>query len=466
MKKNLFILLGMLTLLTGIFTRSLSASETGALDTQTLQELKNSIKLDESTRALMNAITNNDINKLVLNRQLVNQHNDVFNLKLDVKGITNQKRSGRCWMFAGLNIMRPTARKKFNLNTFEFSEAYLFFWDKLEKANFLLESIIETRKRDIDDREIQALLSNPVPDGGWWNYVVALIEKYGVVPKEIMPETANTSNTRMMNKILNSLVRQYAAELRRLADQGKKESQLRARKKEMLKDVYRLLILHFGTPPERFTWRYEDKDKNIIEKSYTPLEFYHDAVGFDLTEYITLFDYPVHPYATHYQINFCRNMADVPDMDFLNVGIDRLKECALNALKDGEPVWFAADVGWQMERDHGIMEDGIYDYNTLYRLKGEMSKAERILYRASTPNHAMVFVAADTVNGKPVKWRVENSWGKDKGDGGYWTMYDNWFDKYVYTVIVNKKYLTPEELELLKTKPKKLPAWDPMRTFF
>jgi len=419
--------------------------------------------MDGTTRALINAVTNNDIKSLVLNRELVNKNNEVFNVSTDVEGITNQKSTGRCWMFAGLNIMRPTARNKFNLKSFEFSQSYLFFWDKLEKSNMFLEAIIETRDRPVDDRELQVLLKDPAADGGWWNYVVNLIEKYGVVPKEVMPETENSSKSRMMNKALETMVRQYAVELRGMAKAGKKETDLRTRKMEMLKNVYRLLVMHLGLPPDEFSWRYEDKDKNIVEKKYTPLQFYQEAVGFDLNQYVTILDYPVYPYYQHYQIDYCRNMPDKADMDFINLDMGQIKAYTLKSLLDKEPVWFAADASWQMERDNGIMEDGIYDYQSLYGFEEKMTKAERVQYQVSIPNHAMVFVAADTADGQATKWKVENSWGADLGDKGYWTMYNNWFDKYVFTVIINKKYLPEKVLAILQTKSKTLPAWDPLR---
>ena len=441
----------------------LSAAPSRELNKTALEEIKSSLQMDGTTRALINAVTNNNIKSLVLNRELVNKNNEVFNVSTDVEGITNQKSTGRCWMFAGLNIMRPTARNKFNLKSFEFSQSYLFFWDKLEKSNMFLEAIIETRDRPVDDRELQVLLKDPAPDGGWWNYVVNLIEKYGVVPKEVMPETENSSKSKMMNKVLETMVRQYAVELREMAKTGKKETDLRTRKMEMLKNVYRLLVMHLGLPPDEFSWRYEDKDKNIVEKKYTPLQFYQEAVGFDLNQYVTILDYPVYPYYQHYQIDYCRNMPDKADMDFINMDMEQIKAYTLKSLLDKEPVWFAADAGWQMERDNGIMENGIYDYQSLYGFKEKMTKAERVQYQVSIPNHAMVFVAADTADGQATKWKVENSWGADLGDKGYWTMYNNWFDKYVFTVIINKKYLPEKVLTILQTKPKILPVWDPLR---
>lgn len=432
------------------------------LDAATLEQLKKSFPSTAAQRAAMNALTANDLHKLVLNREMVNRHNEVFNVKTEVKGITDQKSTGRCWLFAGLNLMRPAARQKFNLENFEFSQSYLFFYDKLEKSNFFLEFIIETRKRAMDDRELQDMLKEPIGDGGWWNYVVSLIEKYGVVPIELMPETESSSKSNRLNQILENLLRQDAADLRTLSQQGKNIAQLREQKLEMLKKIYQLLVLYLGTPPEKFTWHYQDKDDKIFENDYTPLSFYQEAVGFELKKYVTLFDHPVHPYNKHYQVNFRRNLADLSDMNFLNIEIGRLKEFALKSLLNKEPVWFAADVSWQMERENGIMAEGIYDYESLLGFTFHMSKAERIAYRASSANHAMALVGADTVEGKANKWRVENSWGTDTGDQGYWTMYDSWFDRYVFTIIIHEKYLPAEVLELLQTKPVILPSWDPL----
>ncbi|MCK4236164.1 MAG: hypothetical protein KAX38_03525, partial [Candidatus Krumholzibacteria bacterium] len=310
-----------------------------------IKKVEGSFKLDPGTRALMNAITNNNAKDLAFNRELFGGYNDIFNFKIEAKGITDQESSGRCWLFAGLNIMRPALIEKYNLSSFEFSENYLFFWDKLEKANMFLEAIIETRKSDINDRELQVLLKDPVPDGGWWSYVVSLIDKYGVVPKNFMPETKNSSKTRMMNAVVNRMMRHDAAKLRRLAAGGKKESDLRALKVDMLKSVYRILALHLGVPPKEFTWRYKDKDEKIVEGDYTPVSFYREAVGVDLGEYISIFDHPVHPYNKYYRIRFCRNMPDLPDMDFINLNVDRLKDFALKAVLNNEPTWFAADVG-------------------------------------------------------------------------------------------------------------------------
>jgi bleomycin hydrolase len=437
-----------------------------ALTPEVLKELRASFTLDAQTRALMNAITNNDLKSLALNRELYNKSDDVFNYKVDAKGITDQAMSGRCWLFAGLNIMRPAVMKKYNLSEFEFSQTYLFFWDKLEKANLFLEAVIETRDRDLDDRELQVLTKDPIPDGGWWSFVVALIDKYGAVPKEVMAETNNTKNTGMMNVLLARLLRHDAVELRAMAAKGAKVSALEARRVEMLKDVYRVLVFSFGLPPDTFVWRYEDKDDKAHEATYTPLAFYKDVAGVNLGDYVAIFDHPGKPYNKHYLLKYDRNLADAPDMDFVNMSIRDVKGFVLKALYAGEPVWFAADAGAENDKKDGIFALGMYDFHSLLGVNMDLSKKDRILYFDSSPNHAMVFVGADTLAGKPLKWRVENSWGTDVGDKGYWTMYDDWFDQYVYGVIVNKSYLPESVLAILSMKPETLPAWDPMREMF
>jgi len=455
-----------LFVITVVWITRVSGQDTEDLSADVLSQLRQSVKDAAQTRMLINAITNNEVHDLVLNREVINRHNEVFNLQTEAKGITDQKSTGRCWMFAGLNIMRPAVMKKFNLSEFEFSQSYLFFWDKLEKVNMFLEAMIAMREREIDDRELQILISDPAPDGGWWNYVVSLIQKYGVVPQSVFPETHNSSNSGRMNKAVGTLARQYAAELRKMAREGITEESLRARKFEMLKSVYRMLVLHLGIPPNEFVWRFQDNEKNVREQTYTPESFYHEAVAFDLPQYVSIFDYPVYPYAQRYQIDYCRNIWDMADMDFINLPIDSLKAQALRSLQDGEPVWFAADVGWQMERKLGIMAADLYDYSDLYGLPFVINKSDRLAYRATSPNHAMAFVAADVRDGRIDKWRVENSWGTDNGAKGYWTMYSDWFEEYVFTVIINKKYLSQDVIRMLDMEPKRLPAWDPMRNTF
>jgi bleomycin hydrolase len=435
---------------------------THGIDQSSLEKLRSSFIMNETDKALQNAISNNDINKLALNREMVNQHNDLYNIKIDAKGITDQKSTGRCWMFAGLNLLRPAMLKKYNIAKFEFSQSYLFFWDKLEKFNYFLEAIIETRHKPIDDRELQTLVDGPIGDGGWWTYYTALIEKYGTMPKENMPETINSEKSKMMNKTIEYLALQDASILRKQSASGLSLKELQELKFGMLEEVYKILVYHLGIPPKNFNWRYVDKDDKITEKSYTPQQFYKEVVGINLNDYVTIFNHPVHPFKKLYQVKFRRNMAEETDMTFINLDIEAAKLYTLNSLLDNEPVWFAADVSWQMERKIGIMAEGIYQYDALFGIEYQMSKAERIQYGVSSANHAMAFIGADTVEGKAVKWRVENSWGTDLGNKGYWTMYDSWFNQYVFTLIIHKRYLPEKVLAILKTKPTQLPTWEPL----
>ncbi len=439
------------------------SNKEGALTSDVIREVRQSFKMDAVTRALMNALTNNDIKKLALNRQMYVAHDNLFNHKIKTKGITNQKSSGRCWLFAGLNIMRPQVIEKYKLKEFEFSQSYLFFWDKFEKANTFLELIIETRDRDPLDRELQMILESPFSDGGLWIYVVELIEKYGVVPKSVMPESEQTSKTGMMDRLISRKLRQDAAILREMSQNGATVPQLRERKVEMLKSIYRMLALNFGVPPKKFQWRYESKDTVVSEvKTYTPKSFFKEVVDVDLRDYVPIYNHPARAYNKLYQMYLSRNIYDRPDNIFVNLDTKQMREFALKQLLDNQPVYFACDVSKEDSYEHGIMSPKIYDYETFYGLDFSMSKKDKFRYRESRSTHAMVFVGVDTLKGRPAKWLVENSWGDKKGDKGYWTMYDEWFDEYVYKVIINKKHLSKRVLDILKTEPIVLPPWDPM----
>jgi len=363
--------------------------------------------------------------------------------------------------------MRPAVIEKYKLSSFEFSQNYLAFWDKMEKANCFLEQVIEFRDRDPLDREMEILLRDPFPDGGWWKYVVELIEKYGVVPKEVMPETRSSENTGMMNGVVGTKLRADAVKLRDMNEQGKPDTELRAEKERMLAEVYRMLVMNLGEPPTEFPWRFEDRDSVVSEiKMYTPLKFYEDFVGVDLNEYVSVFNDPTKDFGKYYRIRLSRNMYDREDVSYANVEIGVLSDAAMKSVLDDEPVWFACDVGKDQDGEHGIMAMGMYDFQSIYNTDLSMTKADRALYRQSAPNHAMVFVGVDVKDGKPVKWLVENSWGTDRGEDGYWTLYDTWFDNHVYNAIVKKKYVSKEVLDIFKQDPIILPPWDPMYSLF
>jgi len=435
----------------------------GALTNEDISQMRSALEMDVHTRAMYNAVTNNNIKELALNRNLLQKNNEVFSHKIKTKGVTNQKSSGRCWLFAGLNIMRPAVIEKYKLSEFEFSQNYLAFWDKMEKANCFLEYIIEFRDKDPLDREMEIILRSPFGDGGWWKYVVELIEKYGVVPKEIMPETNSSSNTGMMNKIISRKLRADAVKLRDLHIQGRSVEELRLEKKKMLADIYKMLVINLGEPPTEFKYRFEDRDSVVSSmKTYSPKSFFENFVGIDLHEYISIFNDASKDYGNHYSIRLSRNIYDGHDIDFTNVEIDKLKSIAMKSILDDEPVWFACDVGKDQNGKHGIMAMDIYDYSSIYNTSMDMTKAERALYRESAPNHAMVFVGVDINDEKPVKWLVENSWGSGKGNNGYWSLYDTWFDNHVYNIIVMKKFVPKDILKIYEMDPIILPPWDPM----
>ncbi|MCK4293674.1 MAG: C1 family peptidase [Planctomycetes bacterium] len=441
-------------------------ADAGALSDQTINKIRSSFKMDTHTRAMYNSITNNDITSLALNRDILREHNELFSHKIKTKGVTNQKSSGRCWLFAGLNTLRPIVIQKHNLKEFELSQNYLAFWDKLEKANCFLENIIEFRKRDMLDREMEFILRKPIPDGGYWENVVNLVEKYGVVPQEIMPETNSSGSTSRMNALIGRKLRADAVKLRKMNEDRKPVKKMRTQKTKMLGEVYRMLVMNLGEPPKKFEWRFEDANSVVSEvKTYTPKGFFEELVGADMREYVNLFNDPSKEYGRHYSINLTRNIRDGDDNHFANVKIEVLKEIASKAVLDDEPVWFGCDVGKDQSREHGIMAMGMFDYDSIYGTDMSMSKAERSLFRESAPTHAMVFVGVDMRQGKPVKWLVENSWGKDKGSDGLWTLYDTWFDTNVYNVIVKKKHVPAEVLKVFEQPAKKLPPWDPAWAF-
>ena len=438
----------------------------GALTTEVIDKIHSSFEMDTHTRAMYNSITNNDISSLALNREVLRRHNEIFSHKIETKGVTNQKKSGRCWLFAGLNILRPKVIENNNLESFEFSQNYLAFWDKLEKANCFLENIIKFADRDILNREMEFLLRKPIPDGGYWENVVNLVEKYGVVPHEIMPETNSSGNTSLMNALISRKLRADAVKLRNMHEQKISLKKLRTEKTKMLAHVYKMLVLNLGQPPDEFQWRFEDANSVVSKiRTYSPESFYEEFVNVDLRQYVDIFNDPSKEYGKHYSINLTRNIRDGDDAHFANVKMQILKDIAVKAVLDDESIWFSCDVGKDQSREHGIMAMGMFDYDSIYMTDMAMTKAQRSLFRESVPNHAMVFIGVDMRKDEPTKWLVENSWGDDKGSKGLWTLYDSWFDTYVYSIIVKKKYVPKEILDIYEQTATKLPPWDPAYSF-
>ena len=423
---------------------------------------------DPKNLLALNAVTQNGIAAVALSRKEVDRINYTFSNLIESPEATNQEGSGRCWLFSGLSLLSLEAMKKLNLQTFELSEVYQMFWDKLEKANYFLENIIETRDEPLDSRMILALLSDPLSDGGQWDMFVNLVDKYGVVPKSFMPETISSSNSDSMNTLLVSKLREYAKLLRDMYAQGSSAEELRKSKFELLEEFYRMLAIHLGKPPCNFYWEWRDKDKVFHrDGDMTPREFYKKYVGVDLDGLVCLINAPTKdkPYNKIYTVQYLGNVICGRPVRYLNVDMKTLKKAAVDMIKGNHAVWFGCDVGQMLETEMGAMDLNVYDYDIVYGTDFKLDKAGRLEYRNSEMTHAMVLTGVDLdETGKPRKWRVENSWGANIGDKGYMYMMDEWFDEYLFEITVSKKYLSPKLLSVLCTEPVLLPPWDPMGT--
>ncbi|TET80837.1 aminopeptidase [candidate division TA06 bacterium] len=421
---------------------------------------------DPKNLLALNAVAKSGIGAVALNREVVNRVHHTYSHLIETPEVTNQKKSGRCWLFAGLNAFRLTAKKKLNLEKFELSQAYLMFWDKLEKANFFLENIIKTRDEPLDGRLVMWLLANALPDGGQWDMFVNLIKKYGVVPKFAMPETESSSQSGPMNAVLVAKLREYAQVLRNMHADAASTDEMRSKKGEQMAEFYKMLTIHLGRPPQSFLWEWRDKDKEFHRHGdITPQKFFKEFVGFDMDDMVCLINAPTKdkPYDKLYTVQYLGNVAGGEIVRYLNVPMEVLKKATAAMIADDRAVWFGCDVGKMMERKMGILDNELYDYELVFGSQFKLDKAGRLDYGHSKMTHAMVLTGVDLDDtGKPIKWRVENSWGKKIGDKGYFVMADNWFNEFLYEVTVSKKYLTPELLEVLDTEPVVLPPWDPM----
>ena len=421
---------------------------------------------DRANRAVRDAVMTCGLNKSCLNHDARRNTTHSFSLTLEQGSVTNQKASGRCWLFAAMNVMRARIIKKLNLKDFELSQNYMLFWDKLEKANWFFENILDTTEEPTGSRLLDFLLRDPVGDGGQWDMMANLVKKYGVVPKGAMPESAVSSATREMDRLLTELLRTDAVTLRKMAAEGKDRRALEAEKERMLGDVYRILVICLGEPPRTVDLEVRDKDNNFIsDRGLTPQEFFKKYVDMDLSDYISLINAPTadKPFYHRFTVKMLGNVKEGAPVCYINLPIEELKAAAIAQMKDGEPVWFGCDVGPYSERETGTLDIDNYDYENNLGVKLSMTKAERLDYCQSMMTHAMVFEGVNLDDeGKPNRWRVENSWGEDAGKKGYYVMSDAWFDEYMYQVVVNKKYLTPDELKVIDTPVIELAPWDPM----
>jgi bleomycin hydrolase len=435
------------------------------LSKEEIQKIQSGFKKDTYTKAMQNALSSTDISQLAWNRENVGTTDQFFTYRVDVSGITDQKKSGRCWMFTSLNVFRPLVIKQFNLSEFEFSENYLYFWDLMEKANLFLNNMANSANLPIDSEKVRWYLRSPVDDGGQWINFVNLAKKYGIVPKEAMAETNSSENTAWMVKLVNTKLREDALELREMKIAQKDQKQIEARKLEMLSEIYRMLALNLGEPPAEFQWRYKTKDKTVSElKTYTPLSFMAEIfTNINLDDYVMLMNDPTRPYWKHYEIENYRNTEEGANWHYVNLPNDVIKEFCIASIKNNEALYASCDVAKQLRRDVGILDVDNFDYESVYGVKFGMNKAQRIQTGESGSSHGMALMAVDLdQEQKPVKWQFENSWGPTAGEKGYLTFTDAWFDEYMFRFVVNKKYLTGKVLEIYTQKPEMLPPWDPM----
>lgn len=438
-------------------------AQDGQIDQELLNQFRTNISADPGTEAIINAVSSNNIRKLALNRNNLNNFDKHFSHRVKSSGITNQKSTGRCWLFTGLNVFRAQVINHYGMEEFHFSHSYNFFYDQLEKANLFLEGIISSVDKPIDDKTVEWLFKYPIGDGGQWTGVVDIIGKYGVVPAEVFPESHNSENTALMSKFIRSKLREDGLELREMAAEGEKENDLRIAKNTMLNDVYRMLVISMGEPPQNFNWRYQDKDGNLTEpKEYNPLSFFEEFVNVDMTEYIMFMNDPSREYGKLYEIEYDRHLFEGGNWKYINLEAEKIKSFAKASIMDNAAMYFSCDVGKQLDKDRGVLDIHNYDYSSLFGVDFNMDKKQRIQTNESGSTHGMALVAVDVdQNGNISKWLLENSWG-DSGFNGHLIMTDEWFTEYMFRLVINKKYINAETLKILEQEAIMLPPWDPM----
>lgn len=443
--------------------KGLLAQSNGALNAVMINKMHKKYRELPNQKALENAISNNSLKDLALNRENLSAYDTYFSNKVVVNGITDQKSSGRCWLFTGLNVIRPVAAEKLKLSDIQFSQNYLFFYDQLEKSNLFLQGIIETAKLPLNDRKVEWFMKNPIGDGGQWTGVVELINKYGVVPSEIMPETYHSENTAFLNQILSSKLREQGLKLRSMYNDKATLQALNDVKIEMLSEVYQILALCLGQPPLQFDWRYKDNSGVLTQsKNYTPTTFYNEYVGIKLQDYVMFMNDPSRPYNTLYEIEYDRHNYEGGNWKYINLDIESIKKFAIESIKGNKAMYFSCDVGKQLDSKRGYLDLNNYNYSELFSLNFNMDKKARIETFESGSSHGMSLVAVDlNAESKPSKWLLENSWGQ-KGYKGYLIMTDEWFNEYMFRIVIHKDFVNPEILKILSSKAILLPPWDPM----
>ena len=456
MKKYILCLVVLLMGVAGVMAQT----KNGGISEDMLGRIRQGYTGTPEQKAVKNALASNSIATLAVNSENLSMIDTHFSHQVKTKGITDQKSSGRCWLFTGLNVLRAKMIAKHDMLEFEFSQNYNSFYDLLEKSNLFLQAIIDTRSLPMDDRKVDWLMKNPIGDGGQFTGVSNLIMKYGVVPKSVMPETYQSDNTGQMTMILKWKLREFALELREM-----KSAKLAERKEVMLTEIYRILVECLGVPPTEFEWtRYNKEGKVVSVKKYTPKSFYNEFIGEDLeSNYVMIMNDPTREYGKVYEIEYDRHVYDGENWLYINLPIERVKELAIASIKDNTAMYFSCDVGKFSNSKKGTLDINNMDYESLFRTKFPMDKKQRIQTYSSGSSHAMTLIAVDLDEaGKPRKWMVENSWGAGSGYKGNLIMTDKWFEEYMFRVVLEKKYVPADVLKMLEQKPVLLPAWDPM----
>ena len=441
-------------------------AQTGGISSKMLGEIQTQNKMTPAENAIANAIAANSIDNLAQNRNNAAELDTYFSIETPKQTITDQKSSGRCWMFSGMNVLRANFAKRTDSLRVEFSQAYLFFYDQLEKANLFLQGVIDTGKKPIDDQRVQFFFKNPINDGGTFCGVADLTEKYGLVPKQVMPESYSSDNTSKMARLISSRLREDGLILRKMVAEGKKAADIEKAKTEMLSTVYRMLSLTIGQPPTQFTYAHRNKDGKAVgePKTYTPQEFFKEVVGDKLNgTFIMVMNDPRRPYYKTYEVELDRHTYDGHNWKYLNLPMDDIEQMAIASLKDGRKLYSSYDVGKMLDRKRGYGDTENFDYGSLMGTTFGMNKAERISTFDSGSTHAMTLTAVDLdANGKAKKWKVENSWGASWGQQGCMIMSDRWFREYMFRLVVDKKYVSEELLKLNEQKPVMVTPEDPL----
>ena len=441
-------------------------AQMGGISSKMLGEIQKQNKMTPAENALANAIAANSIDNLAQNRNNAAELDTYFSVETPKQAITDQKSSGRCWMFSGMNVLRANFAKRTDSLRVEFSQAYPFFYDQLEKANLFLQGVIDTGKKPIDDQRVQFFFKNPINDGGTFCGVADLTEKYGLVPKQVMPESYSSDNTSKMARLISSRLREDGLILRKMVAEGKKAADIEKAKTEMLATVYRMLALTIGEPPTQFTYAHRNKDGKAVgePKTYTPQEFFKEVVGDKLNgTFIMVMNDPRRPYYKTYEVELDRHTYDGHNWKYLNLPMDDIEQLAIASLKDGRKLYSSYDVGKMLDRKRGYGDTENFDYGSLMGTTFGMNKAERISTFDSGSTHAMTLTAVDLdANGKAKKWKVENSWGASWGQQGCMIMSDRWFREYMFRLVVDKKYVSEELLKLNEQKPVMVTPEDPL----